>query len=50
MHMAFSGMDMGGGILIRVMEGVGGMIHRETGQVRRKHAVGNVCTVCTWEQ
>ena len=50
MHVAFSDMDMGGRILIRVMEGVGGMIHREIGQVRREHAVGNVCTVCTWGQ
>lgn len=31
---ALSGMSMGGGIPIRVMEGVGGMIRREMGRVR----------------
>lgn len=39
---ALSGMGIGGGIPIRVMEGVGGMIRREMGRVRggRERAMG----------
>ena len=41
---ALSGMGMRGGIPIRVMEGVGGMIRREVDRVRggRERAIGGV--------
>jgi len=41
-RVALSGMGMGGGIPIRVMEGVGGMIRREMDRVRGERAVGDV--------
>ena len=41
-RVAFSGMGVGGGIPIRVMEGVGGMIRREMDRVRGERAVGDV--------
>ena len=36
---------MGGGVLIRVTEGVGGMIRTEIHRVRggREHAIGGLC-------